>query len=351
MRKGPVEAVMAVLALLALGFGGFVAAARMGAFSIPLQELRQRYETPHSRYVRLDGVDLHINDRGKGPVILLVHGHYQSLRIWNRWADALSPRYRIITIDMPPYGLSGHDSTGKYSPQRVEQLIALLAPHEGLRRFTIGGISTGSAIAMRYSLQHPDQIDALILVNAPLVPIAPGLQPKTSGMLSFLETYLFRPIYRPQAFYRYLLGRLIANKQVLTEDLVRETWDMHRKPGNQATLDQFTSALRFEAKDYGQRSQTTAQKLASVHVPTLVLWGGAGSMLPLSVGCDVARTVGRGDTVMISYRGAGHFLPIEAPGAAQDIAWFLGNANKNSGQSAVTKPESRPPFGRRETCR
>lgn len=350
MRRRPVQAVMAVLALLVLGFGGFVLAARLGAFSIPLAELRQRYETLHSRYVRLDGVDLHVDDRGRGPVIVLVHGHYQSLRIWDKWTDTLSRDHRVIRIDMPPYGLSGPDGTGQYSPQRVEQLIALLAEREGLRRFSIGGISTGSAIAMRYSLQHPDQITSLILVNAPLVPIAPGLQPKTSATLAFLENNLFRPVYRPQAFYSYLLSRLIANKAVLTDDLVRQTWDMHRKPGNQASLVQFTSALRFEASDYGKRSQTTAQKLASVRVPTLVLWGGAGTMLPLSVGCDVARTVGRPDTVMISYPGAGHFLPIEAPGAAQDIAWFLSDENTNIGDNAVKKPGSRPPFGRQEAC-
>lgn len=342
MLKHPVVAVMAVIALLVLGFASFALAARGGAFSISLSELRQRYETSHSRYVRLDGVDLHIDDQGHGPVIVLVHGHYQSLRIWDQWAQTLAKDYRVIRIDMPPYGLSGPDNTGQYSPQRVERLIAMLAEREGLEHFSIGGISTGSAIAMRYSLQHSDQIESLILVNAPLVPIAPTLQPKSSATLSFLETNLFRPIYRPKAFYRYLLGRLIANKAVLTDELVEQTWDMHRKPGNQATLDQFTSALRFEASDYGKRSQTTAQKLASVHVPTLVLWGGAGSMLPLSVGCDVKRTVGRADTVMISYPDAGHFLPIEAPRAAQDIAWFLQNTNK--------KPGDRPPYGRREAC-
>jgi len=341
MLKRPVMAGIAALALLAVGFGAFALAARTDAFAISLEDLRHRYQTAHSRYVTLGGVQLHIDDRGAGPVIMLIHGHYQSLRIWDAWAQRLASDHRVIRIDMPPYGLSGPDRTGEYSPRRVEQLIALLARQERLKRFSIGGISTGSAIAMRYTLAHPDQVESLILVNAPLVPIPPGLQPKTSAMLGFLENTLFRPIYRPKAFYRYLLNRLIANKSVLTDDLVQQTYDMHRKPGNGATLDQFTSALRFEASDYGKRSQTTAQQLGSVRVPTLVLWGGAGSMLPVSVGCEVTRTVGASRRLMVSFPGAGHFLPIEAPDAAEDIAWFLGTG---SGQSA------RPPAGTVQDC-
>lgn len=342
MVKRPVMAGIALLALLAAGLAAFVAAARMDAFAIPLAELRQRYQTAHSRYVTLDGVQLHVDDRGSGPVVMLIHGHYQSLRIWDAWAQRLARDHRVIRIDMPPYGLSGPDASGRYSPRRVEQLIALLVRQEGLDRFSIGGISTGSAIAMRYTLAHPDQVESLILVNAPLVPIPPAMQPKTSAMLGFLENNLFRPIYRPKAFYRYLLNRLIANKAVLTDDLVQQTYDMHRKPGNAATLDQFTSALRFEASDYGKRSQTTAQQLAAVRVPTLVLWGGAGSMLPVAVGCEVTRTAGASRRMMVSFPGAGHFLPIEAPRAADDIGWFLDPASR--------LPGARPPAGTVEDC-
>ncbi|MBD3734742.1 MAG: alpha/beta hydrolase, partial [Sphingopyxis sp.] len=45
--------------------------------------------------------------------------------------------------------------------------------------------------------------------------------------------------------------------------------------------------------------------------------------------------------MMISFPGAGHFLPIEAPDAAEDIAWFLDTGDG--------KP-ARPPVGMVEDC-
>lgn len=312
-----------------LAAGTLAVSARAGMFAIPLEDLRAKYQEPSSRYVRIDGVQLHIMDDGPrdAPVLVLVHGHFQSARIWDPWVRGMKDRVRVIRFDMPPYGLSGPDPSGVYSPQRVEKLIAGIAAHYRLKTFAIGGISTGSAVSMRYTLAHPDQIDRLVLVNAPLVPIPPALQPKSPWYMTTLENWVFRPIYRPRAFYSYLLHRLIADPSKVTPALIDETYDMHRKPGNAQTLDRFTSSLRFEARDYGQRSRRTRGQLADVKVPTLILWGGAGSMLPMSVACRVQATITKAPTRLIAYAGAGHFLPLEAPQAAGDVADFLTRPN------------------------
>ena len=319
MFKWGVAAIAAVVLIPV----GLAVAAKHDAFAISVDDLRAKYATPHSRFVKLDGAELHVDDRGSGPVIMLVHGHFQSLRIWDKWTDTLAKSNRVIRIDMPPYGLSGKDETGKYSPRRVEDLIAMLARAKGLKRFSIGGISTGSAVSMRYALAHPDQIESLVLVNAPLVPLPKSAVPKSSLAMTFLEDHVFRTYYRPKWFYRYLLNRIVANKAVITDELVQQSYDMLRKPGNLAQLDAFTSALRFEATDYAKRSQTTAQQLGAVKVPILVMWGGAGSMLPVETGCQVARTASPKAPVMLVYPGAGHFLPIEAPRAGEDVDHFL----------------------------
>lgn len=313
------------MGFLLLAAIAFAVSARAGMFAVPLNDLRARYQEPSSRYVRIDGVELHIMDDGPrdAPVLILVHGHYQSARIWDPWIGRMKDRVRVIRFDMPPYGLSGPDPSGVYSPQRVEQLIAGIAAHYRLKTFAIGGISTGSAVSMRYALAHMGQVDKLVLINAPLVPIPPALQPKSPWYMATLETWVFRPVYRPRAFYSYLLHRLIADPAKVTPALIDETYDMHRKPGNAQTLDRFTANLRFEARDYGQRSQKTSGQLADVRVPTLILWGGAGSMLPMSVACRVQATITKAPTRLIAYPGAGHFLPLEAPQAAGDLADFM----------------------------
>ena len=67
-----------------------------GLKDIPVETLKQRYCDEHSRFVRVDGLDIHYHDLGPvasgadKPPLLLIHGLMSSLHCWDGWMPTLS---------------------------------------------------------------------------------------------------------------------------------------------------------------------------------------------------------------------------------------------------------------------
>ena len=89
---------------------------------ISREALIEQYRLEDSRFIEVDGVELHVRDIGSGPVVLLLHGHAGNLRMWSAWTDALSDAYRVISFDIPGYGLTSPDPSGDYSLDRTADL-------------------------------------------------------------------------------------------------------------------------------------------------------------------------------------------------------------------------------------
>lgn len=52
------------------------------------------------------GGRIHYSDSGKGNVIVLLHDCLESSEIWGVFAKKLASEFRIITVDLPGWGLS-----------------------------------------------------------------------------------------------------------------------------------------------------------------------------------------------------------------------------------------------------
>ncbi len=74
------------------------------------------------RRVRGDGVDLAVQERGQGPVVLLVHGYPDTHTVWGGVAERLADRFRVVTYDVRGAGESSRPK-GR-AAYRLEHLIA-----------------------------------------------------------------------------------------------------------------------------------------------------------------------------------------------------------------------------------
>ncbi len=61
---------------------------------------------------------LHVETRGQGPDLVLLHGWGLNLRVWDGLADELSKSFRVITMDLPGHGRSGWIPTRAHPPHR-----------------------------------------------------------------------------------------------------------------------------------------------------------------------------------------------------------------------------------------
>jgi haloacetate dehalogenase len=56
---------------------------------------------------KVDGIRIHAVQGGRGPALLLLHGHPQTHAIWHKVAPALAEHFTVIAADLRGYGDSG----------------------------------------------------------------------------------------------------------------------------------------------------------------------------------------------------------------------------------------------------
>jgi pimeloyl-ACP methyl ester carboxylesterase len=118
--------------------------------------------------VGANGLQLHVQDLGAGPPIVMVHGLLiGSLASWYfTAAPVLARRHRVRVYDLRGHGLSEHAATGYDVRSMVGDLEALAGPDP----IDVVGHSWGALIALRFAIDHPARVKRLVLVEAPLPP-------------------------------------------------------------------------------------------------------------------------------------------------------------------------------------
>ena len=75
-----------------------------------METLKQRWAAPPSKFVELDGMQVHVRDEGASsdPVpLVLIHGTGNSLHTWAGFTAGMATNRRMISFDRPGFGLTG----------------------------------------------------------------------------------------------------------------------------------------------------------------------------------------------------------------------------------------------------
>jgi pimeloyl-ACP methyl ester carboxylesterase len=102
--------------------------------------------------------------KGKGKEIFCIHGLTANCRCWDLIASSLSPRHKVIAMDLRGRGLSDSPSSG-YSVKHHCRDILSVMDDLNLERPVLMGHSLGAFISLVFAAQHPKRVDRLILVD------------------------------------------------------------------------------------------------------------------------------------------------------------------------------------------
>ena len=123
-------------------------------------------------HVNVNGVDLHYQQAGAGPDVVLLHAVTANMAVWlvSNLMDTLARDYRVTAYDLRGHGLSSAPPTGYTSADMAEDFRGL---HEalGLGPAHLVGHSFGGVVAMHTAALYPDRVSAMILSD----PYFPGL--------------------------------------------------------------------------------------------------------------------------------------------------------------------------------
>jgi len=272
-----------------------------------------KYTNPASQFFTTpDNARVHFRDQGnaQGSPLVLVHGSNASLHTWEPWVKILGATYRVVTLDLPGHGLTGAVPTNRYDSQAQLDTVAALAQHLGIKRFALGGNSMGGGVTWRYALQHPKQVSAMILVDASGLPewrkVNSSTANEDNGPLVF--RLLRKPWFRriavnldTKSLTAQGLRSAFDDTSKVTDDMIDLYYNMSMRTGTRAaTIERFAS--------FGSQTQATEAQLATLSMPTLILWGETDTLIPVSYASRFAKTLP--DAKLIVYPNVGH-LPME----------------------------------------
>jgi pimeloyl-ACP methyl ester carboxylesterase len=125
---------------------------------------------------RVNGIDLAVQVRGEGPLVVLAHGFPDLSITWRHQVPALvDAGFRVVAADMRGYGRSSRPAArSAYALREVAlDLVGLLA-HEGVPRAHFVGHDWGAASVWQVGLDHPDAVASLTGLSVPHVLPAPA---------------------------------------------------------------------------------------------------------------------------------------------------------------------------------
>jgi pimeloyl-ACP methyl ester carboxylesterase len=121
------------------------------------------------------GARLFAVEGGNGAPIILLHGGLANHLAAQRFAAPLAERFRLVTPDVRASGRSVF--AGPLTWDLLADDVVALVQHLGVERAVIGGVSSGSGIAVRVALRHPEVVAALVVLTPVFAGADVGLAP------------------------------------------------------------------------------------------------------------------------------------------------------------------------------
>lgn len=115
--------------------------------------------------VQFKNTSIAYTDTGKGTAVVLLHGFLENRSIWDYFDQALSLKYRVVTIDLLGHGQSeshGYIHTMEDQADAVHEVLNQLR----IRKAILAGHSMGGYVALAYAELYPDHVKGIALVNS-----------------------------------------------------------------------------------------------------------------------------------------------------------------------------------------
>lgn len=153
----PMRTTLVVLTLLALGACSS-APTPAPSPAAPVEPVARTVSAP-------DGVAIAYTARGAGDVALVfVHGGYADSSVWRHQVEALSDRYRVVTVDLAGHGASGRDRAS-WTPGAFGEDVATVVDAEGLDRVVLVGSSMGGPVALEAAARLEGRVLGVVAVD------------------------------------------------------------------------------------------------------------------------------------------------------------------------------------------
>ncbi len=241
------------------------------------EELKKIYANEHSKFIEIDGVQVHYRDEGIGFPIVLLHGTAASLHTWDAWNQELIKNYRVIRMDLPAFGITGPNKNADYSINNYTQFLHQFLSKLHIEKCYLAGNSLGGNIAWNYTAEHPEKVKKLILIDASGLPT----NKEQPMIFKMAKTPILNSLFlfiTPKYFIEKNIKEVYEDDTKITDELITRYHKMALRTGNrQAFIDRAKT-------DFTPNEFKNSEKLRSIQTPTILIWGAKDEWIPLDNG-------------------------------------------------------------------
>ena len=286
--------------------------------------------------VVVDSVETHVEIVGEGHPIVLLHGLGLSRALWTRMREAFGPGYQLVLYDLRSAGATRELRREELSLGRWADDLGALLRALGISRPVLLGHSLGASVALKYALDRPGAVRALVLIGPD--PNLSNLAPRMLAAAERIEE----------------LGMEAWVEQYWSQNPPFAAASVARDP---SMLEEYRALLlENDPDDYVRQcraiatAESLAHRLRDVSAPALVLVGGSDDRTLPEHGLRLASDLA--DARVVELPDVGHTLPLEAPEeTASAVRAFLEELEARGNGTAVLRADTTPrnsregPFG------
>jgi len=212
----------------------------------------------------------------QGTVVILIHGLGASADIWMHNVEAFAKQHRVYVPDLVGFGRSDKPESS-FSPLDFIRFLDDFMNILNIERASLVGQSLGGGIALHYTLQFPQKVKKLVLVDSA------GLGKEVIWTLRLMSLPLVGELisYPNRKGVEIFFKLAVRNQALVTKDFIDLYYNIFSQPGFQKFL---LKILRSIVNIRGARKEVLApylDNLSKITQPVLIIWGGMDRVLPL----------------------------------------------------------------------
>jgi pimeloyl-ACP methyl ester carboxylesterase len=232
---------------------------------------------PNDHFSTINGIRYHYREyTGAGTDILLIHGFGSSSYTWEQVAPILSDAgYHVWALDMKGFGWSDKPRGDDYDPVTLAKEVNAWLEVMGIERPVLVGNSLGGTIGIIMAVDHPENVDRLILIDAhgyhqkkPLI-----IRVMNRGPGAFVTKLTFG-----KWLVKGNLKMVFFDGKLVTDERIDAYYDRLRTEGARDAQTAVSRAIMEYATD------PYIEKLSVISAPTLIIWGAEDQWIPVEHG-------------------------------------------------------------------
>lgn len=251
--------------------------------------------------IKVNGVELFYKESGSGQeTIVFSHGLLMDHTMFEAQRAAFEGRYRVIAYDHRGQGQSADPGSG-YDMDTVAADAAALIEALNAAPCHFAGLSMGGFVGMRLAARRPELIRTLTLMNTGARKEAAASRLRYGLLAQLVKIVGTGPF-----------------TGIAVQELFGNTTRGSTDPAKQKMLKEWTAKLRSRPKSAARavmgvmnRPEFTAQELAAIHCPTLIITGEDDTPQPPG-NAEKLKAVIR-NSRLVRIPGCGHSSSLEAP--------------------------------------